>query len=176
MHIKQKNRHLALSGWDVCTCVDRDRNTVGERMTASRREAGQENFRDKVRQQPRGVQRHVGFSPFSWPAHQCAFACVCCSPTPAHTPCSSYCLVAVQTTVEPPCGAGLVPGQHGGKRGGRRAGTCGHGAERSRPVHTPKAESLGSFPSPGKGEWPCPFLFSSYLVASSSFLRLIFCV
>ena len=50
MHIKQKNRHSTLSGWDVCTCVDRDRNTVGEQMMASRREAGQENFRDKVRQ------------------------------------------------------------------------------------------------------------------------------
>lgn len=53
-------------------------------MTASRREAGQENFRDRARQsRGAGAQRDACFPPFSWPVRQCEP--VCAASPPAHT-------------------------------------------------------------------------------------------
>lgn len=73
-------------------------------MMASRREAGQENFRDRARQ-PRGAQRDVCFPPFSWPVRQCEHVCAAYHPPPQRTPCPSHCFIAVQIMVELPCGA-----------------------------------------------------------------------
>lgn len=95
-------------------------------MTASRREAGQENFRDRARQsRGAGAQRDACFPPFSWPVRQCEHVCAA-YPPPAHTLSQSLLLCCADRGRASLWGLlsfrGLVPDQHGGKRGGRQVG------------------------------------------------------